>query len=455
MNTYAQGYIAAIGGGAESDTPGSWSERPYRWIVERAGGRAVAILSTADETDYLPSYFVALGAERAFNLRVDTREAADGDAVYEAVSSAGAVFVKGGSQWDYIRLWSGTRLARAIAEVYASGGVVAGTSAGMAVLGATIYDSREGSVYPEEALRDPYDERITFTTGFLGFVPRALFDSHFTERGRIARLAAFVARIETERPGAGVAGIGVDDNTALVVSPDMRAEVMGQGAVTIVRATPESELRIAPGRAPVATNLALDSLTEGFVYDLGERRVVTAPATAGRGTEPRERGPYVEVAIDGSERKAGKLGEVALGRETKDSQALGLGKLVEKRGKRKIPGAAVVTRAYADVGYIENRVGGLVWLLARNPGVTGLLVDAGAEARVDATGRVTFAGGEAAPATLVFETRAVEWWGFSRWVLSDRAKGPRQSVALTGARLHLLAPGWRYDAASGTVSRAE
>ena len=445
MSTQKRGYIAAVGGGAEVDAPGSWSERPYRWIVERAEGRPVAVLSTTDEGDFLPRYFTALGAPRSFNLKIDSRAAANSAAVSEAISSAGAVFVKGGSQWEYIRIWSGTKTERAIAELFASGGVVAGTSAGMHVLGRVIYDARDGSVYPEEALRDPYDPRISFTIGALGLLPDVCFDSHFTERGRIARLAVFVARLEAEQGGSGVLGIGVDDRTALVVEPNGRAEVMGVGSATFVRAGPETRIEVAPGRAPGAIDLALDMLTEGFVFDLAERRVVEAPPSARTNFPPRPPADYVPAAIDGSSKKDGRAGEVTLRGATKREDALDLGRLKAKEGERRFGNATVVTRAFADVEYIENRVGGLLWLLARTPGISGLLLDAGAVGRLDGGGRLEMERIAEAPSALLVDCREVRWVDFSRWTVSDRAKGPRQSVALTNVRLHLLPGGWAWD----------
>ena len=445
MSRQKKGYVAVVGGGAENDAPDSWSQRPYRWIVERAGGRPIAVLSAVEEGEFLPRYFSALGASRAYNVKVDSRAVADSPAAADAISRAGAVFVKGGSQWDYIRLWSGTKTEEAIAGVFASGGVVAGTSAGMHVLGGVVYDSRDGSVFPEEALRDPYDPRISFTTESLGLLPNVCFDSHFTERGRLARLAVFVARLEAERAGSGVLGIGVDDRTALVVEPNGHAEVMGVGAVTMVRVTGESRLQIERGRAPGATDLALDIVTEGFVFDLTERRVVSAPASARTGFPPRPSAAYVPSAIDGSSKKDGRAGDVALGRATKRKDALDLGRLKAKRGEGRFGNAAVVTRAYADVEYIENRVGGLVWLLARTPGLTGLLMDSGAVARLDEKGRLEMERIEGAPSALLFDCRDVRWVDFSRWTTSERAKGPRQSVALTNVRLHLLPGGWGFD----------
>ena len=231
----AQGYVVAIGGGAESDETGSWSERPYRYVVEHANGRPVVIVSAYDESEWLPDYFRQLGAVDAVNLKIDSRTTADAAATETLLASAGAVFLKGGDQWDYVRLFDGTRTEAAIRAVFERGGAVAGTSAGAHVLGSVVYDARNGSVYPEEAIRDAHNRYISFTTGFLNVVPGALFDTHFTSRGRLARLLPMVARADAERllrvagksadveshreEVASTLGIGLDDNTALMIGP--------------------------------------------------------------------------------------------------------------------------------------------------------------------------------------------------------------------------------------------
>ena len=87
-----------------------------------------------------------------------------------------------------------------------------------------------------------------------------------------------------------------------------------------------------------------------------------------------------------------------------------------------------------------------MWLLARTPGLTGLLMDSGAVARLDGEGRLETEKIPGAPSALLFDCRDVRWVDFSRWTTSGRAKGPRQSVALTNARLHLLPGGWGFDA---------
>lgn len=463
----AQGYVVAIGGGAESDEAGSWSERPYRFVVDHANGRPVVIVSAHDESEWLPDYFRQLGAVDAVNLKIDSRTTADAATTEALFASAGAVFLKGGDQWDYVRLFDGTRTELAIRAVFERGGVVAGTSAGAHVLGSVVYDARNGSVYPEEAIRDAHNRYISFTTGFLNVVPGALFDTHFTSRGRLARLLPMVARADAEHLSrvagkrAGLEperqevrptlGIGLDDNTALMIGPDGRAEVTGEGSVTFVRRTGLSSGREAPGKAPVLTNVAYDQLTEGFVFDLVSLRVTGTPPSAIRVVLEPSVGQYAAIRLDGASSESGRVGAFTLSNPTSDPYALLLGALREEPGTGRFPGAVVVTQALVDPDYFENRIGGMSWMLANHPGLVGVLLDRGASATVDDRGRLRPEASSAEPSMIVLDTRPMRYRDFSTWRVFADSTGPRQSVAIVGVRAQLLASGWGLDVPTGRV----
>lgn len=65
----------------------------------------------------------------------------------------------------------------------------------------------------------------------LGLLPSAVVDQHFSERGRLARLISALA----ERPD--LLGVGIDEDTALIVESEQAIEVIGSGAITLVDAS--------------------------------------------------------------------------------------------------------------------------------------------------------------------------------------------------------------------------
>jgi cyanophycinase-like exopeptidase len=224
---WGQGKLLLIGGGGEDD--GSWSDAPYRWAVEQSANKRVAIVSFEEETDWLPGYFLRLGAVQARNFRLDTEEAAN--EAYDSLLAHDVVFFKGGDQANYYFTYRNTRTAQAVQEIYARGGVVAGTSAGMMALSGVVFTAENGSIYPDEAVLSLESPYYTLAADFLGLLPGYVFDSHFVERGRLPRLLGFMAQWH-QATGERIGGIGVDDRTALAIA-NGQGQVFGTATATI------------------------------------------------------------------------------------------------------------------------------------------------------------------------------------------------------------------------------
>ena len=97
---------------------------------------------------------------------------------------------------------------------------MAGTSAGLAILGEYLYGALDGgSLRSPAALADPLGEATTIDTGFLHLKPLSgiVTDTHFSERNRLGRLLAFVAKAETLANGRTILGLGVDEASALAL----------------------------------------------------------------------------------------------------------------------------------------------------------------------------------------------------------------------------------------------
>jgi len=95
-----------------------------------------------------------------------------------------------------------------------------------------------------------------------------VIDQHFAQRGRINRLLAAVSQ------NPNVLGIGIDEDTAIVVSPDGRCEVTGSQTVTIVdgKNIVHSNISESKRHDPLAiTNVTLHILPSGFGFNLKRR----------------------------------------------------------------------------------------------------------------------------------------------------------------------------------------
>ena len=173
------------------------------------------------------------------------------DAVAPIVDGADAVYFAGGDQANYVR-WKGGALIAAVKRLYDRGGVVGGGSAGLAIQGAVVYDAvaadrLNADTTTADALRNPLEPRISFTTGLFAWPALAdtITDTHFVARNRFGRTAVFLTRIFHDAllpPADDIYALGIDEGSAVVVDPDGTGTVLNtngaHGAYLIRTDTP-------------------------------------------------------------------------------------------------------------------------------------------------------------------------------------------------------------------------
>ena len=234
--SFSQGSLVLIGGGGESN--GGWSNAPYTWALDQSQNRKVAVIYYSSSTSWIPEYFMDLGASDTARFDIDNLTLANAQATYDSLMNYDVFFIKGGNQWDYYSTWKNTKVEDAITDKFNQGGVIMGTSAGMAILSDVIFSAENGSIYPDFALSQNtpnYDIKMVLEDDFLDFFPDYIFDSHFIERGRIGRLISFLDNwCWSAVNGYCVDGIGVDDRTALCIDSNKIGEIMGSASVAII-----------------------------------------------------------------------------------------------------------------------------------------------------------------------------------------------------------------------------
>ncbi len=441
-----QGYLCAEGGGDEQ--AGTWAASVYGWMVQQAPVGDVVILGLSGSDAGMAATFLANGANSVLNLSVPAAQA-DNLATFSVITNADIVWIRGGDQAQYMAAWKDTLTESALEFVYANGGVIGGTSAGAAILSDLVYDAAVGSLTPREALRNPYHANLTFDTDFLDFAPDTLFDTHFTERGRIGRLAVMVAR-RFEDTGDDILGIGIDDRTALCIYPDLTAEVRGEGAVTFLERSASTRQELAAGLPPSITDLSHHQLTEGYVYDLDTRTVLTRPAGATLVAPPTTDPDFTALSLSGSNGLDNDQGDVSVSDQRAPGNSLALleGALTVTDGNNSLLSTVISTATWGSTTWDENRVGGPQYALALNPHFLALYLDFAV--RVDTlvsdhlVVRPPVSGAETS--TVLLDSHGLTSTAFSTYVSSGASVGPRQSVALEGAHLQVLASGQGYDA---------
>ena len=210
---------------------GEWVPAAFQWWLQRAGQGRVVILRASGADELQERLYRDIGGAASVQTLVfQSRRAADDPAVLRVVAAADAIFIAGGDQSRYIRFWKGTALNEALNAHVRAGRPIAGTSAGLAILGGYSYGALDGgSLSSERALRDPMGRAVTLDNDFLTmpYLSNVITDTHFGTRDRLGRLIVFVARAAQQAGRQDMVGIGVDEDTALCVEADGRGRVLG------------------------------------------------------------------------------------------------------------------------------------------------------------------------------------------------------------------------------------
>ena len=243
----------------------------FRMMVELAGGpRAkVVVVPTASQTpderarDY-EALFSAFGPECIQTVHIGERSDAASPGLAGVIHDATLFMFGGGDQLRLSSMIGGTPMHQALLDRYRRGGcVVAGTSAGAAVL-------PEAMIFQNNRFRVFRKGGIEMTKG-LGLIGDTIFDTHFIERSRISRLVHAVAT------NPAFLGLGIEENTGLLIEDERKATVVGTGTVIVVdgRSIDINHIGYAENRQPFAlTNVVYSILTPGVVYDLQTRAVI-------------------------------------------------------------------------------------------------------------------------------------------------------------------------------------
>ncbi len=240
-----------------------------REFVRRAGSTKanIVIMTAATELprDVGENYirvFERLGAENIRIIDTETRDDASSSTALEAIAKATGIFFTGGDQARITSILKDTEIDTAIHKRFSEGVVIAGTSAGAAVM-------PDKMIVEGDSQTNPRMEIVDMGPG-LGFLPGVVIDQHFSQRGRLGRLISALI----QEPA--VLGFGIDENTAMVVT-DSQLEVIGEGSVTIVdesEATHNNMGEILKDEPLAICGAKLHILPNGYKFDLKTRQPI-------------------------------------------------------------------------------------------------------------------------------------------------------------------------------------
>jgi cyanophycinase len=356
-----------VGGGGENY--GSWSDNPYGWFVEKAGFGKIINIDVDEASDWYPTYFESLGASiTSYNLQIATEADANSFPIFQELLSANGIFIEGGDQWDYVSTWKNTYVQTAIQSVYENGGVIGGTSAGLAILGEIVFDGQNGSLTSDQAAYNPYHYRVSITDDFLNILPGVFTDSHFNERGRLARLTVMLARRNQDN-NEDLLGIGVEYKTAFCVDESMIGTVHGE-MVTIIHQSDSSEIQCIANEPPRFTDIVFNQLLDGDQYNLSTREFVGA----GSWSEPFDpdimtQPVFTEMTLNGSEDSIANFGQYVITGLTENENNWWYGDLGIQDGNGLVPHTVIIPKIWNEYDYFPNRIiGGEFGVVGENSG---------------------------------------------------------------------------------------
>jgi cyanophycinase len=264
------GHLLIIGGAEDKYN----ERRILRKFLQLAGDEDANILILPLASDF-PEFaadvyvqaFRKLGVANPKVLRAVSRHdviEADVDALLDGVTG---IFISGGDQMRLTSILGGTELARRIEQLVQDTEIVlAGTSAGAAGMSASMIVRGEPSSHPHK-------NSVRLSPG-LSFLRNIIIDQHFTERGRISRLITAVSFNPYNL------GIGIDENTAIILNNEGILEVFGEGTVTIVDGSQITYNEIAEVEdfQPFSIcGVQLHILRDGLIYDYFARKPLQPP----------------------------------------------------------------------------------------------------------------------------------------------------------------------------------
>lgn len=265
MNGTAKGYLVIIGGAEDKQGESTILRQAPQLLDDN--DRLMILTTATEKPDEAGAVYAAvfnrLGVKNTGILNISTRRDANDEAMCAAIRQSRCIFMTGGDQLRITSILGGTQASMELKNLYYSGGVIMGTSAGASAMSSTMVVDGEDN--------EPARKCTLKMAPGLGLLNNAIIDQHFGQRGRFGRLLCGVS----ENPD--VLGIGIDEDTAIKVFPDGHFEIIGSNAVIIIDGTTITSSNVSelkPNELLAIVGVTVHTLPAGYGYDIKKREVL-------------------------------------------------------------------------------------------------------------------------------------------------------------------------------------
>lgn len=271
MGTKKKEGTLIIIGGAEKKDP---EKKILKEVAHQANGGKLVVVTVATEEpeEVWKEYrkiFREIGVTKIDHLDVRIREEATSEDRVKVLNGAKVVFFTGGDQLKITSQLGDSAVYQTVEKIYQEGGTIAGTSAGASVMSETMLVTGDGEQSHQ------IGKMLAMAPG-LGLIQNVVVDQHFAERGRLGRLLGAIAQNPRHL------GVGIDENTAVIVHGNESLEVIGAGAVYVLDGSGSTYSNLGErdedlDKTMSVFDVKLHVLSEGNFFNLKERRPEIPP----------------------------------------------------------------------------------------------------------------------------------------------------------------------------------
>lgn len=260
MIYHKDAYLVVIGG-AEDKTADKVILKRLVGLTKKKDPKFVVITTATEKPKEAGQQYIkvfgSLGVDKTVVLNIESREDANREEILKEMAEGDCIFFTGGDQLRISSILGGTRVHDLLHRALHEGKIIGGTSAGASMM---------SEIMVVEGIDGKAPSRCTIKMApGMGLIEGVIIDQHFNQRGRIGRLLSAIA----QNPHS--LGIGIDENTAIVLNHQNTFEVIGSGVVTIIDGRNIAFTNTCeqyPDEPLAITNVKVHVLPKGYGYNL-------------------------------------------------------------------------------------------------------------------------------------------------------------------------------------------